>query len=53
MSLMQLANDAGTSTFLLSLPTMLRIYLQSGKLQGSTAAQSGKLQGVIGGIICH
>src|SRR6266702_303353 len=45
--------DAATSTFLLSLPTMLRIYLRSGKLQGSTAAQSGKLQGVIGGIIWH
>ena len=47
-SLMQLANDADASTFLLSLPTMLCIYLRSGKLQGSTAAQSGKLKGVIG-----
>jgi hypothetical protein len=33
------------SAFLLSLPTMLRIYLRSGKLQGSTAAQSSEMQG--------
>jgi hypothetical protein len=51
MSLIQLAvltrsaNDAGASTFLRSLPTMLRIYLRSGKLQGSTASQSGRTKG--------
>ena len=52
MSLMQLANDAGASVLIRSDNDATRLTHVQAERAGA-AAQSGKLEGVIGGILCH
>ena len=52
MSLMQLANDASASVLTRSDNAAAQLANAQSERE-ATAAQSGKLQGVIGGIICH